>query len=235
MCCCTPPGTSQEYGQAMPILTGPPVSRRHRRGCCRRRCGVAVAVAGAALGEALGVEVGDEELLQHVPVFRVLADPLLEDRRHRLGHRGDLLLAVAVGRARGSRRRCARPSSVVALEPARHRHQRRAGLHGQRRRAGREQRLLAEEVDLHAGVGQVPVGHDARPACQRAAAAPSRRTGAGRRSSAAPPCRGPRGTSRKRSKTDSGLSRSATVVNEPAPTRITQRPACSKSPMCGSA
>ena len=35
--------------------------------------------------------------------------------------------------------------------------------------------------------------------------------------------------------TDSGLSRSAGATIEPAPTRITQRPACSKSPMWGSA
>ena len=35
--------------------------------------------------------------------------------------------------------------------------------------------------------------------------------------------------------TDSGLSRSTTVVNEPAPTATTQAPACSKLPMCGSA
>src|SRR5580693_7202438 len=35
--------------------------------------------------------------------------------------------------------------------------------------------------------------------------------------------------------TDSGRSRSATVVNEPAPRATTQAPACSKLPMCGSA
>lgn len=44
---CTPPGTSQEYGQTMPIFTEPP----------------------------LGVQIGEPEPLQHVPVLRVLGDP----------------------------------------------------------------------------------------------------------------------------------------------------------------
>ncbi len=91
-----------------------------------------------------------------MPVLRVLADRVLEGGRHRLGHRGGLLLAGAVGRDRDLVVNVRAPL-VVALEPAGHRHQRRPGLDRQRGRAGREQRLLAEEVDLDAGVGQVPV------------------------------------------------------------------------------
>src|ERR1700756_4331114 len=86
MCCCTPPGTSQEYGQAMPIRMGG--SRVSRGGTARggeaglgpgrgrgRRGAVAFHGAGAAGGEPLWLQVVDEDLLQHVPVFRVLADP----------------------------------------------------------------------------------------------------------------------------------------------------------------
>src|SRR5579862_3744966 len=83
MCCCTPPGTSQEYGHTMPIR----IERPLRESCAHRRS--RAAVAGAAAGQAPGVEVVDEDLLQHVPVFRVLADLLLEGRCQGLGHRGD--------------------------------------------------------------------------------------------------------------------------------------------------
>ena len=57
--------------------------RATRWPCPRRsRCRGAVSVGGAsaAAGQALRVEVADEDLLQHVPVLRVLKDRLLEDR-----------------------------------------------------------------------------------------------------------------------------------------------------------
>ena len=117
MCCCTPPGTSHEYGQAMPILTGcHRVSRRQPsrrlplplRACrCRR---APLPMRARLRARRSGSRSADEELLQHVPVFRVLADRLLEDAWRALGHRGDLLLAGRRRPGRGSRRRRARPT-----------------------------------------------------------------------------------------------------------------------------
>ena len=72
----------------------------------------------------------------------------------------------------------------------------------------------AEELDLDAALGEVAVGGQAdhaalaQPRGQRAERCARRR-----RSAAAPPCRGPRGRRTKRWNSDSGLSRSATVVN----------------------
>lgn len=60
---CTPPGTSQEYGQTMPIFTELP----------------------------LGFQIGDPEPLQHVPVLRMLGDPGGEGVGQRLCHGGRLL------------------------------------------------------------------------------------------------------------------------------------------------
>jgi hypothetical protein len=47
-----------------------------------------------------GVEVGDEDALQHVPVLRMSPDSRLEQARDILHHRRRLLLCVAVGRHR---------------------------------------------------------------------------------------------------------------------------------------
>src|ERR1700756_3066658 len=118
MCACTPPGTSHEYGHAMPIRTGAPPGVS-----CARPIHCAGPIRGAgtvhwartvhwadpvhvtratvtrdgavtAAGQSLGIKVVDEHLLQHVPVLRVLNDRLLEDPREGLSHGGRLLLAA---------------------------------------------------------------------------------------------------------------------------------------------
>ena len=158
MCCWTPPGTSHEYGQAMPILTARPRLRLVR----------------VASAEAVPLVTGRLRLRARRSGSRSLTKTfcsmcqscgcsriaVLEDGRHRLGHRGGLLLAGAVGRDRDLVVNVGAPL-VLALEPAGDRHQRRPGLDRQGGRARREQRLLAEEVDLDPGVGQVPVGDQA--------------------------------------------------------------------------
>ena len=65
----TPPGTSQEYGQTMPILT-------------------AVSVPGSAPAR---VQIGEPQPLQHVPVLRVVGDSRGEGVGQRLCHDGRLL------------------------------------------------------------------------------------------------------------------------------------------------
>ena len=88
MCCCTPPGTSQVYGQTMPILmTG---RRRQRR---PRRSGVQLLLRRRprAAGRA---EVFGEDPLEHVPVLGVGRDARLEGARHLLRQGGDLVPPV---------------------------------------------------------------------------------------------------------------------------------------------
>src|SRR6185437_4600459 len=149
MCCWTPPGTSHEYGHTMPIRTSVhspvPISRScagHRRRVASPvgvavtgsvavavarsvATAVAVAVAGTAAGQARGVEVVHEQLLQHVPVFRVLTDRLLEDGGQGLRHLGDLRLA-GPGGGDGDLVVDMRGPLGLADEPAADRHQSRA-------------------------------------------------------------------------------------------------------------
>ena len=99
MCCCTPPGTSHEYGQTIPIF----MARAPRD---------AGTVRPAARPRA-GVQVGGEHPLQHVPVLRVLGDRLA-----RTPAASCWLIAATFSRAgarlghRDLRRRCARPSRL---------------------------------------------------------------------------------------------------------------------------
>lgn len=72
----TPPGTSQEYGQTMPILTG----SSSRDPACR-----------TLSGSLPGVEVLEPQTLQHVPVLRVVGDPVGEGVGQRLCHDRRLL------------------------------------------------------------------------------------------------------------------------------------------------
>src|SRR6266566_657446 len=97
----------------------------------------------------------DEDALQHVPVLRMSPDTCLEQARDLLHHRRRLLLAVTFGRHRYLFMDMHAP--VITLEPQDHGHQRRAGLHGERGRAARHAGLLAEELHLHAGAGDIAV------------------------------------------------------------------------------
>src|SRR5487761_563005 len=67
MCCWTPPGTSQEYGQTIPIFMA------------------------RSSWIAPGRKVRGEDALEHVPVRRVFGDAGLEDPGQFLAHGRDLL------------------------------------------------------------------------------------------------------------------------------------------------
>jgi hypothetical protein len=60
-------------------------------------------------GQPGGVEVGDEDALQHVPVLRMRPDTCLEKARDLLHHRSRLLLAVTFGRHRYRQLECLEP------------------------------------------------------------------------------------------------------------------------------
>ena len=157
-CSCTPPGTSQVYGQTRPILT---------RGSLPGRLGRAPAAAlrGLGGGQPRRVEVGDEDPLQHVPVLP--GAPGCPPRRSARPPASSPPPSASCPprRAPGSPRRSARPSR----SPSNHRtagHQRRAGLHGQCRRTRHHPGLLAEELHLDAAAGDVPVGDQARRPCR---------------------------------------------------------------------
>ena len=75
-------------------------------------------------------------------------DSRLEQVRDLLHHRRRLLLPVALGRQRDLFMNMRAP--LAAFESQDHRHQRCAGLHGQRGRAAHHAGLLAEELHLHA-------------------------------------------------------------------------------------
>ncbi len=125
---------------------------------------------GRGCREPVRVEVGDEYLLQHVPVRRVLADARLEQARHLLGHRGDLLFPGSLGRHRDFVVDVRVP--VLALTPERHRHQGRPGRRGKGSRARGHPGGLAEERHLDAARGQVAIARQAdqaarpQPLCQ---------------------------------------------------------------------
>ena len=69
MCSCTPPGTSQVYGQTRPTFTRWPAGRK---GSSPRRRLLGRSLLGP--GQPLRVEVGGEDPLQHVPVRGVRPD-----------------------------------------------------------------------------------------------------------------------------------------------------------------
>src|SRR4051794_3585860 len=77
---CTPPGTSNEYGQTMPI-----------------RSRLSTRLPGE-FGRRDRHEVGDEHPLQHVPVLRVVADADRDRVGARLRHGGELLGPLALRR-----------------------------------------------------------------------------------------------------------------------------------------
>ena len=211
-CACTPPGTSQEYGQTMPTLIGPrrPSPGARRRG---RRPTAAAACAsppGARRSRA-------------------------RTRRRRLGRRGDPVAALARRPATVDRRVDAVPAVAPSVEPERHRQQRGAGARrASSGRPGRHPRRLAEESTATPRRGQVAVGEQADQRRPRAAARSSverRRVAAGQRQHLHAERRR---KATNRSNSASGLSRSATVVNG-AVRRRAQAPARSQLPMCGRA
>ena len=161
---CTPPGTSQEYGQTMPILTRPP-------GRPRAAAGARVEVVEPRPAAACASPAGARGC------------PAPKTSAHRLGHRGDLL---AGGAARGHRHLVVEadddPVPPAAGRPAAARtrptpEQRRAGGRASAAGPAGIRAGCAEEVDLDAALGQVAVGEQGheRAAAQRRAAARGRR------------------------------------------------------------
>ena len=222
MCCCTPPGTSQVYGQTMPILMARrrPPECRPRRGRPRRPPLPAPVPARASRSGSRSAVNTRWSMCQSCGCAR---DARLEDLAPAAGSSRRPSPAWCPRRAPGSPSWMCAPQPA-SVEPQRDRQQGGAGLHGQRRRAGHHPRLLAEEVHLDAAAGDVPVGRAGRPARPPAAAGPACRTGW------SPPVAGstsmpsPSRKATNRWNSDSGLSRSATVVNEPAPRAMIQCP-----------
>src|SRR5580704_1657709 len=125
MCDWTPPGTSQEYGQTIPIFMA------------------------RSSWMVPGRKVRGEDALEHVPVRRVFGDGGLEDPGQVLAHGRDLL---GPGARLGHRDLVVDVRApVLPLEPGRDRQQRGAGVHGQGGGRG-DPRLLPEHLDLDAGV-----------------------------------------------------------------------------------
>src|SRR5215469_4151755 len=124
-----------------------------RAGCSPRRAST-LAGCQPRVAAARG-KVGGEDALQHVPVPRMGPDSGLEQARGLLRHRRRLLLAVAFGGHRYLLVDMHAPG--ITLKPQDHGHQRRAGLHGQRGRAAHHAGLLAEELHLDAGAGDIAV------------------------------------------------------------------------------
>ena len=110
-------------------------------------------------GQPGRVEVAREHPLQHVPVLRVRPDRALEDGGQLLRHRGYLLLPRSLAGHRNLLVDVGSPA--LALIPQCDRHQGGAGLHRQRSGAAHHPGLLAEELHLDAGAGDVPVGQQA--------------------------------------------------------------------------
>ena len=125
------------------------------------------------------------------------------------------------------------PAAVIG-EPEAHRQQRRPRLGREQRRPARHLRRLAEELDLDAVAGEIALGDEAH----HAARAQPRREHIG--GGLCPPVSGSTSMPRlsrystNRSNSDSGLSRSATVVNG-WPCATSQIAAASQLPVCGRA
>ena len=126
------------------------------------------------------------------------------------------------------------PPAVVG-EPEDDREQRRAGLHGQRRRARASSAPSRRRSPTSMPLPVTSRSAGRQTARRPAAAGPARRTGWPRRWRGSTSMPSPSRYATNRSYSDSGLSRSTTVVNEPAPRAMIQAPAWSQLPMCGSA
>src|SRR2546430_8250218 len=132
---CTPPGTSNQYGQTSPTRMPPPLT---------------APVAGS--------RQLPPHPLEHVPVFGVSRDPGREPVRQILREHPDPLgQRTGVGRRYGQRpvEACAHG---IPLIPHVYRVQRCSAAQREHGRAGRHGGRCAEEVHLDAASGQVPVG-----------------------------------------------------------------------------
>src|SRR5262249_42806687 len=121
-------------------------------------------------GQPLRVQVSHEHFLEHVPVLRVPRDGRLENPGQLLGHHGDLLAAAAVAGDLDFRVDVRAPERPGI--PQCHRHQRRPGMYGQRRRATHHPGCLAEELDLDPAAGK---GTPAQKTDQAASSQPLRK------------------------------------------------------------
>jgi hypothetical protein len=95
-----------------------------------------------------------------MPVGRVLPDGVFPDGGELLGHVRDLFLTVPGFRHENLIVNVRAPLRF-AFEKGPHRHERRARLHGQRRRAGAYFRRLAEERNFNTIFREVAVGDQA--------------------------------------------------------------------------
>ena len=172
--------------------------------------------------------------LEHVPLVRCTPDEVLEFVRR----------AAAVPARTSARRPSPLRSSVERRahdaempvgaigEVHRGRQQRRAGADRQRRRAGRQRGVLAEELDLDAAALDVAVAQQAHDVVALAARRAPRARPSGR--AARRSCRASQRRSTNQSNSSGGSICSTTTVS-PWPWSTSQRPAHSHPPRCGSA
>src|SRR4051794_399425 len=131
---CTPPGTSNEYGQTIPIRNAPP------------------------LGHGADGRLVEPEPLEHVPVLRVPGDALGERVGDPLRDDPDPGVEGALGDIRHGDRTGEVPGRRIRIEPHLGHAQGGARAQGEQRRAGGARGAAAEEAAGHPARGEAPGG-----------------------------------------------------------------------------